>query len=75
MIGHRTCTGQNHTKNVQNKSLSVNRGRFFLLSIRTQEFLLPDGVLPQMVMLNAARKARIQPYLDADGALEQAAVF
>ena len=57
------------------KSLNVNRGRFFLLSIRTQEFLLPDGVVPQMAMLNAARKARIQPYLDADGALEQAAVF
>jgi hypothetical protein len=28
-----------------------------------------------MAMLNAARKARIQPYLDADGALEQAAVL
>lgn len=41
--------------------------------LRNEEFLLPDATLPQMAMLNTARKARIQSYLNADPALGKAA--
>jgi hypothetical protein len=32
--------------------------------IENEEFLLPDGVRPALSMLQSARKARVQKYLD-----------
>ncbi len=41
--------------------------------LRNDEFLLPDGTLPVLSLLNRARKERVQRHLDAKPELAAAA--